>query len=139
MKNIRRAQFQVSMSMWSLIVKIFVCYWIAAGIAIALSDTVPHGQLHRQEATRALTAALQFESRSVLSAYENGGCAAALPLMAGDANRMFLASPSGSILCGQDPGLSVQSLISEARNSKVPIALDHNTLQMLAIPATSPT
>jgi two-component system, OmpR family, sensor histidine kinase CpxA len=138
MKDNRRAQFQVSLSMWSLIVKILVCYWIAAGIVIAVSDAVPHGELHRQEAIRALTAALQFESRSVLAAYQSGGCAAALPLMEGTANHMFLASPNGSILCGQEPGLRVQSLIAEARNSKVPVAIDHTTLQMLAVPATSP-
>ena len=139
MKDNRRAQLRVSMSMWSLIVKIFVCYWIAAGIAIAVSDIIPHGKLHRQEATWALAAALQFESRSLLSAYDRGGCAAALPLMAGTANHMFLALPNGTILCGQDPGFSVQPLIAAARNSKIPIAIDHHDGQILALPATSPS
>jgi two-component system sensor histidine kinase CpxA len=138
MEDNRRAQFQVGLSMWGLIVKIFVCYWIAAGIVLAVSDAVPHGQLRRQEAIRALSAALQFEPRSVLVAYQSGGCAAALPLMVGAVNHMFLALPNGSILCGQDPGLSVQSLIAEAKNSKVPVAVNHNTLQMLAVPSTSP-
>jgi two-component system sensor histidine kinase CpxA len=139
MEDNRHRQNKVSVSMWSLVVKVFFCYWIAAGVVIAAFDVFPHGHLPRQQAITALKAVLRFESRPVLTAYQSGGCAAALPLMTSTSDQMFLALPNGNILCGKDPGFSVQSLIAGARNARDPVVIDRQSSQLLAFAATAPS
>jgi signal transduction histidine kinase len=124
--------------MTSLILKIFLCYWIAAGIVIALVDYRPHEQMHRAEVTGALTAALELHARNVISAFQSGGCAAARPLLAGPGEQMDLAAPDGSILCGAPPAGDVQSLVHKAQANAVPIALNLRSLRLVALAVRSP-
>ncbi len=123
--------------MWKLIVKVFLCYWIAAGIVIVVSDIIPHGHLRRQESIRALESALQFDARSILTAYQSGGCVAALPLMASDTDRIYLASPDGTILCGANPSFDFRPLIAKARIGKGPVAIDRRSSLILAFATTA--
>jgi len=44
--------------MQSLIFKIFLAYWLAAGVVIAISDYEPHRHIHNPELTDALDASL---------------------------------------------------------------------------------
>jgi len=41
-----------------LLLKIFLAYWVAAGIVIAISDYEPHRHIHNPELTDALDSAL---------------------------------------------------------------------------------
>ena len=125
--------------MWSLVVKIFICYWIAAGIFIIAYDALPHRQLARQQAIQALESALRFESHSVLAAYESGGCAAARPLMGNSSDRIYLALPNGKILCDADPGFSAERLISGAKDSKAPVEFDQSSSHLLAFAVAAPS
>jgi hypothetical protein len=105
--------------MRSLIVKIFLCYWIAASCVMLVIDLNPHEQMHRPEVTAALTSVLRIHGRALAQAYEAGGCGAAAPLLS-DPNpedAMGLASPSGQILCNPAPGIALGSLITSAAAS----------------------
>ncbi len=57
-----------------LLLKIFVAYWVAAGIVIAISDFEPHRHIHNPELTDALDSALAMDGRSIVEAYEAGRC-----------------------------------------------------------------
>src|SRR5947209_3591439 len=61
-----------------LIAKIFIAYWLAAGVVIAISDFEPHRHIHNPELTDALDASLAANARTILHAYEAGGCASAM-------------------------------------------------------------
>ncbi len=123
--------------MHSLILKIFLCYWVAAGIVILVSDLGPHQQMHRPEATAALASSLRLEGRGAISAYETGGCAAAEPLLAGVEDRLYLARADGAVLCGDTPGEDVAGLASEADRPGVPVAKNFRTFQLVALPLRS--
>jgi two-component system sensor histidine kinase CpxA len=123
----------------SLILKIFICYWIAAGIAIAAIDLSPHEQMHRPEVTAALNSALRIHGRAVSAAYEAGGCASAGPLLSDTVDKMDLASTDGRILCSEGPAVEVRSLIQRAGSSTVPIATNFRRFQVVALSFASPS
>jgi len=125
--------------MRSLILKIFLCYWIAAGVVIVVIDLNPHGLLHRQEASGALGSALRIHARAVLQAYEAGGCAAAGPLLSGSVEAMDLASTDGRLLCSSAPAGPFQSLIQSSLASKLPIATNFRSFQEVALAVSSPS
>ncbi|MBW8749015.1 MAG: hypothetical protein JF584_15910 [Acidobacteria bacterium] len=49
--------------MRSLIIKIFLAYWMAAGVVIIISDFEPHRHIHNPELIDALNASLQMSLR----------------------------------------------------------------------------
>jgi hypothetical protein len=83
--------------MRGVILRIFLCYWIAAGLVIIFTDLGPHRQLHRQEVTDALTSALKFQARSVLQVYERDGCERVEPMLTGPVDQMYLALADGKL------------------------------------------
>jgi two-component system sensor histidine kinase CpxA len=133
--------------MQSLILKIFLCYWIAAGIVIVVIDLRPHEQMHRLEVTEALATALRIHTHALLQAYEAGGCAAAAPLLSrsdsdsdsDSEDTMDLASPDGTVLCSPAPASGLKSLIESASNSKHPIATNFRKFQVVALAVSSPS
>jgi two-component system, OmpR family, sensor histidine kinase CpxA len=123
----------------SLILKIFLCYWIGAGIVILVIDLSPHEQMHRPEATAALAAVLRIHARTVLQAYEAGGCGAAGALLSDADNTLGVASPDGNILCSPAVGSNLRSLIERAAVSSQPIATNFRTFQVVALGVLSPS
>lgn len=123
--------------MRSLILKIFLCYWIAAGLVIAAIDLGPHEQMHRPEVTEALASALRIHARALLQAYEAGGCAAAAPLFSDSGDAMDLASPDGEVLCSPAPARNLQSLVRKAATEKLPLAINFRNFQVVALAVSS--
>ena len=57
-----------------LVFKIFLAYWLAAGVVIAISDFEPHRHIHNPELTDALDGSLAINGHAILEAYEDGRC-----------------------------------------------------------------
>src|SRR5450755_1746231 len=121
-----------------LLLKIFVAYWIAAGIVIAISDFEPHRQIHNPELKDALESALAMDGRSMVSAYEGGHCQDLQKLTTTARDGLFLATPSGRFVCG-DPGIpDLSKLIAAAVKQKKRMTANYQWFQIIAIPITSP-
>jgi len=125
--------------MRSLILKMFIRYWIAAGLVLLFVDLNPHEQLHRPEATEALSAALRLHGAALIKAYEAGGCPAAAPMVSDSTETMSLVSSGGYPLCTPEPAAGLQSLIVDAAKSKAPIATNFRTFQVVAQSVSSPS
>jgi two-component system sensor histidine kinase CpxA len=125
--------------MWSLIVKIFLCYWIAASIVMLVIDLNPHEQMHRPEVTAALASVLRIHGRALAQAYEGGGCSAATPLLGDSEDAMNLASPDGQVLCAPTPASGLYSLIETAAHSKKPVGHNFPNFEMIALSVKSPS
>jgi len=123
--------------MSSLILKIFLCYWVAAGLVILVSDLGPHQQMHRPEATAALASSLRLQGRAAIAAYEAGGCGAAQRLLVGVEDRLYLAGVDGGVLCGDPPVKELQGLAARANRAGVPVARNFRTFQLVALPLSS--
>jgi two-component system sensor histidine kinase CpxA len=116
-----------------LILKIFLCYWLAAGLVLLVTDLGPHQQLHRPEATAAIASALRLQGRILASAYERGGCGAVGSLSEGRGDRIYLADVDGTVLCGDSPGPDLRPLSSKALASRVPEASSFRDFQIVAL------
>jgi two-component system sensor histidine kinase CpxA len=117
-----------------LLLKIFLAYWIAAGIVIVLFDLGPHRHIHNTQLTDALDASLAMNGRMLAVAYQSGGCAAAGKLAAANGDALYLATPDGRLLCG-DPGLSgADRLVRTAAVSEKRMVANHAFSQLFAIP-----
>lgn len=57
-----------------LILKIFLAYWIAAGVVIVIGDFGPHWQIHHPELSDALNSSLAMNGQLLIGAYETGRC-----------------------------------------------------------------
>jgi two-component system sensor histidine kinase CpxA len=123
--------------MSSLILKMFLCYWIVASIVILVIDLGPHAQMHRAEATVALASVLRLHARPLLQAYEAGGCGAVAPLLSDAKEAMDLASPDGQILCSPEPENGLSSLIVAAAHSQMPVLASFQKFQMVGLPVVS--
>jgi two-component system, OmpR family, sensor histidine kinase CpxA len=123
--------------MRSLVLKIFLCYWIAASVVIVVMHLNPHGVMHRQETAGALASALRIQARTILQAYEAGGCAAVEPFLSDSVDAMGLASTDGQILCSPPPGGDYRFLIQSALRSNLPIATNRRRFQVVAFAVRS--
>jgi two-component system sensor histidine kinase CpxA len=122
-----------------LLLKIFLAYWVAAGIVIAISDYEPHRHIHNPELTDALDSALAMDGRSMVDAYEGGRCAAFEKLHTTAKDGLFLATPQGSLVCG-NPGISdVPRLIASTVEHKKRTTANYEWFQLIATPISSPS
>ena len=119
--------------MRSLILKIFLCYWLAAGLVILVNDLSPHAQMHRPEVTAALASSLRLQGHGMVAAFESGGCAAAQAFFGEGQDRIFLVTVNGDVLCSEAPAKDLQSLASMARGTKVPVARNFPGFQLVAM------
>jgi two-component system sensor histidine kinase CpxA len=119
--------------MRSLILKVFLCYWIAAGCVIVATDLFPHEQMHRPEVAVALASLMRLQSRGLIAAYEAGGCPAAEPLLVGPQDRLYLAGNNGGILCDAPPVPDLRGLALKAAHSSVPVASNFRNFQLVAL------
>jgi two-component system sensor histidine kinase CpxA len=120
--------------MHRLIAKIFIAYWLAAGVVIAISDFEPHRHIHNPELTDALDASLAANARTILHAYETGGCASATSWLNTAEHGMYLASPEGRVLYGTLDPASVSQLIAVAAKDHKRTTDNHALFQMIAVP-----
>ena len=120
-----------------LLLKIFLAYWIAAGLVIVLFDLGPHRHMHNPQLTDALDASVEMNGRMLAAAYEAGDCAAAEKSLNGPQDGLYLAASDGHLICG-DPALADASPLarSASANGKRMIA-NHTRQQLIAVPFTA--
>jgi len=74
------------LSMVKLVFKIFLGYWLAAGVVIIISDIEPHPHIHTPQLMDALNASLAANDRTILRTYESGRCQSDLTWLNTEAN-----------------------------------------------------
>jgi two-component system sensor histidine kinase CpxA len=125
--------------MTRLLLKIFLAYWVVAGIVILISDYEPHRHIHNPELADALDSALAMDGRTMVDAYEGGRCRELQKMLSSSRDRMYLASTDGRVLCG-DPGVSdLRKLVATAVKQQKRMTANYEWYQLLAAPVTSPS
>ena len=122
-----------------LLLKIFVAYWIAAGIVIVISDFEPHRQIHNPELMDALESALAMNGRSIVDAYEHGHCQELQKLVTTSHDGLFLATPDGRVVCG-NPGIpDLSKLVGATVQKNKRTTANYERFQVIAVPVRSPS
>jgi len=120
-----------------LVFKIFLAYWFAAGVVIAISDFEPHRHIHNPELTDALDGSLAINGHAILEAYEDGRCLELEHFVGTTGDALYLASPNGMLLCG-DPGIDdIKPLILAAAAKQKRITSNYALFQLIAYPVKS--
>jgi len=124
--------------MHSLVAKIFLAYWLAAGVVIVIADLQPHKLVHTPELADALDTSLTMNGRGLIDAYKSGNCAAVSGWHSQPSDGISLTSSDGRLLCGdlKTPGL--QQLIAGAVAGKKRTTRDFSLYQVIAVPITGP-
>jgi two-component system sensor histidine kinase CpxA len=120
-----------------LLLKIFLAYWVAAGIVIVISDFEPHRHIHHPELTDALDSALAMNGRSLVHAYEAGRCQELQDLLSVSRDELYLVTVQGRVLCGNPDLPEMQKLVASAVKQKKRVTENHAWFQLLAVPLTS--
>jgi two-component system sensor histidine kinase CpxA len=124
--------------MFRLVLKIFLAYWVAAGVVLFVSDFEPHRQIHHSEISDALNGSLAMNGRMLAAAYESGSCPEMRKLIVTKNDAMTIATPDGTFLCG-DPGISQEeALILTTVRSGKRMTTNHALFQVIAQPVVSP-
>src|ERR1700722_10122491 len=95
-----------------LVLKIFLAYWIAAGV-VTLIVFEPHRQMHYPELAAALDASLAMNGRLIADAYEAGRCPQVQELLGTKSNAFSITTSDGRFLCG-DPGIAGEKSLVQA-------------------------
>lgn len=122
-----------------LLLKIFIAYWVAAGIVIAISDYEPHRQIHNPELTDALDSALAMNGRSIANAYESGHCEDFQKVHTTLHDGLYLATPQGDMVCGGLGISDVSKLIASTVQHNKRTTANYEWFQLIATPITSPS
>jgi two-component system sensor histidine kinase CpxA len=122
-----------------LLLKIFLAYWIVAGIVIVISDFEPHRHIHHPELMDALDSALVLDGQTLVAIYEGGRCAEWQKLVSASPDRRSLATTDGRVVCGNPDVPDVQKLVDAAVKQKKVMTADYERFQLLAAPVTSPS
>lgn len=122
-----------------LLLKIFLAYWVVAGIVIVISDFEPHRHIHNPELTTALDSALAMDGRSIASAYEGGHCQEFQKLHSVSYDGLSLATPGGQLLCGSSVLPDLSKLAAAAAEQQKRVTANYAEFQVLAVPITSST
>jgi len=117
--------------------KIFLAYWIVAGMVIAISDYEPHRQIHNPELEDALNSALAIDGRSIVGAYESGRCPQLQKLLSTLRDGLYLATPEGRVVCGDPDIPDVPKLVAAAVKQKKRMTANYERFQLLAVPFAS--
>lgn len=120
-----------------LLFKIFIAYWIAAGIVIVISDVEPHRRIHNPELMDAFEGALSMDARSIAEAYESGHCQQMQKILSDAKDALLLATPDGRLVCGSAAVPGMAKLISTARNTKKRMIENYEWFQLVAFPFRS--
>ena len=119
-----------------LLLKIFLAYWLAAGIVIATTDLEPHRSIHTPELMDALNGALGMASRTLVQGYEAGRCSSTLAGLNTDKQSLYLADTQGRLLCGTWTNADIPRVIAIAVKQNKRITLNYEWFQMIALPVT---
>ena len=120
--------------MTRLIIKIFLAYWLAAGLVIVAVNITPHEHMHIPELADALYASLDHDAQSALQRYHSEGCTADLQQPDKGGSRIGLASADGALLCGQLDEHGMHALITSAAHSGRVTVSSYRNFQVVALP-----
>jgi len=120
--------------MRSLIIKIFLAYWFAAGLVIIISNMQPHTRIHNPELYDALDGALSTNASYLIKSYSSGNCAAALANLNSARDQVALATEDGKILCGNITAGGLKALAVSAAKDKKRTTRSYSTFQITAYP-----
>jgi two-component system sensor histidine kinase CpxA len=124
--------------MHSLVAKIFLAYWLAAGVVIVIADLQPHKLVHTPELADALDTSLTMNGRSLIDAYKSGNCTSVSGWHSQPSDGISLNSPDGRLLCGDLKTAGLQQLIADAVAGKKRTTSDFSLYQVIAVPITGP-
>jgi two-component system sensor histidine kinase CpxA len=120
-----------------LVLKIFLAYWIAAGVVIAISDFEPHRHIHNPELTDALDGSLAINGHAILNAYQDGRCDELEKSLGNNHDGIYLASIDGLLLCGDPKVDDLKPLILSAYFKQKRMTNNYALFQMIAYPVKS--
>ena len=118
-----------------LVLKIFLAYWIAAGIVTFLFFE-PHRELHYPEISHALDKSLTLNGMLIAAAYSAGRCPQIQKLLATDGNEFSVTTADGRYLCGDSSISGVEDLVRTAVATKKRTMANHAFFQIIAVPIT---
>jgi two-component system sensor histidine kinase CpxA len=114
-----------------LVLRIFLAYWIAAGI-VTFIFFAPRRQSHYPEVSDALDAALVMNGRLLAEAYETGRCSDVQKLLATKRSTLSIAMPNGDFLCGDTGVANEMALVTEAASTSSRVNSNHALYQVIA-------
>jgi two-component system sensor histidine kinase CpxA len=118
-----------------LVLKIFIAYWIAAGL-VTFIIFEPHRDLHSTELSNAFKGLIAMDGRLIAEEYEAGRCPAVQKLLITKSEGLSLTTSDGKFLCG-DPDISDEkSLVQEAVRTGKRRMANHALFQAVAVPVT---
>ncbi len=120
--------------MLSLLAKIFLAYWLAAGVVIIIADLQPHKLIHTPELSDALDTALAMSGHSLLIAYRSNQCGSSPEWQQRKLDAMSLVSTDGRRLCGDLDTQQLSKLISNAVYTNKRVSEDFFRYQVVATP-----
>ena len=120
-----------------LLLKIFLAYWVVAGIVIVISDFEPHRHIHNPELTDALDSALAMDGRDIVNAFEDGHCQEFQKLHSVSHDVLSLTTTEGQLLCGGSVLPDLSKLVAAAVKQEKRVTANYAEFQMLAVPVTS--
>src|SRR5438093_18790 len=120
-----------------LVLKIFLAYWIAAGVVIAISDFEPHRHIHNPELVDALDSSLAMNGRMITEAYEHDWCGEIQKQLSTLNDALYLATPDGQLLCGSDRLPDVRALTVAATTQKKRMTGNYALFQLVAESVTT--
>jgi two-component system sensor histidine kinase CpxA len=124
--------------MHSLVAKIFLAYWLAAGVVIVIADLQPHKLVHTPELSDALDTSLAMNGHGLIGAYKSGNCTSVSAWRGQPSDGISLTSSDGRVLCGDLKTTGLQHLIADAVAGKIRTTRDFPLYQVIAVPVTGP-
>ena len=123
--------------MLRLVLKIFLAYWIAAGVVIVVSDLEPHRENHHPQLEDALDSSLTMNGSFLTDAIERGRCAEVKSLLSTQYGALAIAGTDGTLLCG-DTGVEGESALARsAAKARKRMTDNHALFQLIATPIAS--
>lgn len=119
--------------MYSLLLKIFISYWVAASLVILIASFEPRRLVHTPELTDALTASLRMNADYLINAYRSGSCSSALETLGAPNVNLALALPNGQVLCGNLSTDHNQQLINKVDSEHAVISRSMTQYQIVAV------
>jgi two-component system sensor histidine kinase CpxA len=120
-----------------LLLKMFLAYWIAAVVVIAIADLGPHQHMHTPQLMDAVDSGVQLSGRMMVGAYEAGRCKQLETTLSTSLDKLALVTPEGQILCGDLIVPEMAGLATSAARSKRRITANYPLFQLIALPIIS--
>jgi two-component system sensor histidine kinase CpxA len=120
--------------MLRLVLKIFLAYWIAAGVVIVVSDFEPHRENHHPQLEDALDSSLAMNGSFLADALESGRCSDVKSMLSTQNDALAIAGADGALLCGDTGVAGERALAQAAAKDHKRVTDNHALFQLIATP-----